>query len=188
MKNASYRTASAVIALGLVASPAALAEEKAHEHGHGTLNVVALDGALKIELIAPGADIVGFEHEPKSSADKAAVKKAVALLEDGGSIIVTPAAAGCKLTEAEIESALIEDDHGHDHSHGHGHDKEDEEVHSEFHVEYSFACSSMQDLTHLDLDYFKTFSGAEELDVQAITASGQIAAELNPKEARLALN
>ncbi|MGI9423429.1 MAG: ZrgA family zinc uptake protein, partial [Hyphomicrobiaceae bacterium] len=36
----------------------------AHEHGHGAFNV-AIDGRrVSMELEAPGADIVAFEHKP----------------------------------------------------------------------------------------------------------------------------
>jgi len=44
----------------------------AHEHGRGTLNI-ALEGTrLSMELEAPGADIVGFEHRAKTKKQKAA--------------------------------------------------------------------------------------------------------------------
>ncbi|MEM9138552.1 MAG: DUF2796 domain-containing protein, partial [Pseudomonadota bacterium] len=81
----------AALAAGLLAAPGLAAEQKAHEHGHGTLNVVAAGGALQIELIVPGADIVGFEHEPKTDADKKAVRDAVAKLEDGVVLFGLPA-------------------------------------------------------------------------------------------------
>jgi len=38
----------------------------AHEHGHGHLNLVVDGDQLMIELQAPAADLVGFEHAAKS--------------------------------------------------------------------------------------------------------------------------
>jgi len=51
----------------------------AHEHGHSALNVAIEGGSVEMELIAPGADIVGFEHAATSEADKVAVEQAEAL-------------------------------------------------------------------------------------------------------------
>lgn len=217
------------IGLACIAPNALLAEEKAHVHGQGQLNL-AIDGKeLEIELIAPGADIVGFEHDAKSDDDKAAVQAAVAKLKDVAVVLGIPDAAKCTLEEAEIESALLEDqdhdDHAHkdedghkhddhdDHAHkdddGHKHDDHDDhahkdehdhgdhkdehaheeegEQHAEFHAHYHFDCGAPSELTHLDLGYFKQFPNAAELDVQAITASGQISVELTAEKARLDL-
>lgn len=206
------------LGLALIVPTSSLAEEKAHVHGHGKLNLAIDGGELEIELIAPGADIVGFEYEAKTDADKAAVESGAAKLKDAFTVFGIPEAAACKLEEAEIESALLGDDHddhgdhkdehGHkddDHDHDHkdeaaekeddhdGHDHGDKhaeegETHSEFHAHYHFACETPSALTHLDLGYFKQFPNAEELDVQAITASGQIATELTAEKARLDLN
>lgn len=208
-------TSLIALSLGLacMAPGFASAEEKAHVHGHGKLNL-AIDGnEMEIELIAPGADIVGFEHEAKSAEDKAAVEAGAAKLKDAFVVFGIPEAAACKLEEAEVESALLEDedhDHGHkddhkddDHDHDHkaeakdDHDHDDHKdehahegegkTHSEFYAHYHFDCGAPAQLTHLDLGYFKQFPNALELDVQAITASGQIAAELTAEKARLDL-
>ena len=52
-----------------------------HEHGVASLNV-ALDGqTLEIQLQSPAMNLVGFEHEAKSDADKAKVTAARQHLE-----------------------------------------------------------------------------------------------------------
>ena len=52
----------------------------AHEHGVASLNV-ALDGqTLEIQLQSPAMNLVGFEHEAKSEADKAWLVAATAPL------------------------------------------------------------------------------------------------------------
>lgn len=209
------QTSIIALSVGLACVPAlTFAEEKAHVHGQGQLNLAIDGGELEIELIAPGADIVGFEHDANTAEDKAAVESAAAKLEDAMAILGIPAAAECILEEVEIESALLEDgdhdhddhkdEHGHkdddhdDHAHkdedGHkdehdhdDHDKKDGEQHAEFHAHYHFDCGAPAELTHLDLGYFKQFPNAEELDVQAITASGQISTELTAEKARLDL-
>ena len=67
----------------------------------GTLNI-AIEGArLTMELEAPGADIVGFEHKAKTEQQKAAVEKAKQQLAEPQALFKLPAAAGCVLKEAK---------------------------------------------------------------------------------------
>ena len=67
----------------MVQWPESLGSERslgAHQHGHGRVNLV-LDGQdLWLELEAPGADIVGFEHQRRFGMrhDGAAIKSAKA--------------------------------------------------------------------------------------------------------------
>lgn len=112
----------------------------AHEHGVSVLNVAIEDDGVEMNLIAPGADIVGFEHAAEDDADKAALAAAVEKLEAGGKIFMFPDGAGCELEEAEIKSGLLEDDHDHDHGHDdhkdeHAHDADhkDEHAHDDDH-------------------------------------------------------
>ena len=86
------------LAVGLAAGSASAQESKrelgSHEHGHGTFNV-AIDGkTVAIELIAPGADIVGFEHTPKTDEQKAKLAAAKAALEKIEPVLELPGAAG----------------------------------------------------------------------------------------------
>ena len=188
---------------GLLAAPvaplvsAAEREHGAHEHGVGQLNVAIEGDEVEIELIAPGADIVGFEHEAETEADKAAVAEAAALLADGPAIFVFPDGAACALEEAEVESALLEGEHAHEdhadekHAHEeHAHEEhagEEGESHSEFHAHYHFECGNPGALDHIEVRYFEHFPNAEELDVQTITDDGQGAQELTAEAARLDL-
>ena len=69
----------------------------AHEHGRGTLNIALEGSRLSMELEAPGADIVGFEHKAKTQKQKAAVEKAKKQLAAPQALFELPAAAGCVL-------------------------------------------------------------------------------------------
>ena len=67
------------------ALPASAEEHRqlgAHVHGHGHLNIAIEGKKLTMELEVPGADIVGFEHEPSTPEQKAAVQQAKAKLAD----------------------------------------------------------------------------------------------------------
>ncbi len=123
-------------ALVLLAAGAASAEETrqldAHEHGVGQLNI-AFDGdQIAMELHAPGADIVGFEHQAKTAEDRAKVDAAVATLARPLDLFALPAAAGCSVVQASasLESEEDHDDHGHE-DHADNHDDHDHAKHGE---------------------------------------------------------
>ena len=165
-----------------LAAAASASERKAHQHGVGELNLAVEGKAVEIELAAPGADIVGFEHEARTDAQKRAVSKAAKALRDGAALFVFPAAANCVLHEAEVESPLLEDRHGHkDHDHKHG----DGDEHAEFDAHYHFECAAPDRLTHIDTTYFKAFPNAQALSARVLTETGQRAQRLTPAAARL---
>ncbi len=110
-----------IAALSLLA-PLAFAQQSAHVHGIATLNLAIEGDELEIEFVSPADNIVGFEHEASTSAERDAIKAAIAKLENATALFDLPAAAGCKLHEAEVRHTHDEhdehDDHGHD-DHGH---------------------------------------------------------------------
>ena len=110
----------------------------AHEHGAGAFNVAIEGKTVAMELEAPGADIVGFEHAAKSDKDKAAIKKGKSMLMDLTKVVALPAAAGCKLTAANVELRTEgedgkHDDHDDDHDHKKKVEKHDDHDHDHDH-------------------------------------------------------
>ena len=167
----------ALFALALFAFPAVAAEKGghgAHVHGAGRLNVAIEGDAVSIELSAPADDIVGFEHPATTPEDKAAVTKAVALLQDGPALFVFPAAAGCRLEEAKVETGLLA-----------GAKSAAGDNHADFDADYRFRCTTPAKIDGIDVKFFARFPKARALDVQATTPKGQIKRKLTPKAARL---
>ena len=175
--------------LALAAVPAYAQEEHrqlgAHVHGHGRLNIALEGKKLSMELEVPGADIVGFEHEPSTPEQKAAMAEAKAKLANALALFGPAPQAGCALDQVKVSTeAEHEDEHEHEHEHEHeehgtaGGHEEGEHHHSEFHVEYSLGCSSPSRLTSMTFDYFNAFAGAQELDVSVITPKGQSSFEV----------
>ena len=155
-----------------------------HEHGVASLNV-ALDGqTLEIQLQSPAMNLVGFEHEAKSDADKAKVTAARQHLEQPQALFALPAEAQCAVEENEVKSPLFAE-HEHEHEHEH-HDHGDEPGHSDIEASYRFVCANAGALQTLELgSFFGTFPATEKLDVQLIGPSGQQGAELTPSNSRL---
>ena len=186
----------------------------AHVHGHGALNVVLDGDDLIMEFEVPGQDVVGFEHEARTDADKAAIKEATHKFTDGESLFALDGSAACELemAVAELDGVRHEagehhgekhDDHkhekkGHDehkHEKEHKHAKhEDEhkdhahdgERHSELHAEYHFECEKPGNLTTITVNLFDHLS-SEEIDVQVVTPSGQTKLELTPAKRTVGL-
>ncbi|MEM6548616.1 MAG: DUF2796 domain-containing protein [Pseudomonadota bacterium] len=206
------------IFVALMASAAtAFAGEKrelsAHQHGVGALNLAFEASEVLIELEAPGADIVGFEHPAESAEDRAKIDAAIAVLARPLDLFVMPKGAGCSVVAAEV--SLIgdgdhddhsEEAHGHGHSeeaHGHDHGDEhaeaaahgdhdehagEEESHTEFHAEYSLTCSEPGAIDQIDFAYFAQFPNAEELEVQMISDKGSQGFEVERAAPSLALD
>jgi hypothetical protein len=154
----------------------------AHQHGHGTLNIVIEGTALQAELEAPGADIVGFEHPATTGSDKAKVAAARKKLADPSMLLALPARAGCRFISARVVHEGEDDSAHHEEKHAR-HDGE--AIHSEFRVAYAFDCASVAAITQITLPYFGTFPNAEELDVTLITGKGQKTFEVNRSNARI---
>ena len=149
------RTAVALITL--TALPA-LAEDSrglgAHEHGAGAFNIAIEGSSVLMELEAPGADIVGFEHKAESAEDRAAIDAAVARLAKPLELFVLSDAAGCAVTSASVELVAEGGDHGDHEEHGHGeHEHEHEKEAHDEHKHDDHAHEDHGDEKHDDHDH-----------------------------------
>jgi len=156
-------------------------EMGAHQHGHGTLNIAIEGPRVSMELQVPGDDIVGFEHAAKTKAQRAAVDKAKGQLAEPLSLFNLPRAAGCVVKESTVKIEGGEGAKG-------AKDKGADQDHSEFHAVYTLECSAPANLKSVEFPYFRTFKGAEELDVNIITATGQNKFEVTRRKPRVDLS
>jgi Protein of unknown function (DUF2796) len=176
---------SAGAAFAVASSAPARAEEEhrelgPHVHGHGTLNIAVEDKRVSMELEVPGMDIVGFEHDATTDAQKSAMEKAKAELAKPLDVFKLPAAAGCTVADTNIAleaehhhegEEADHDDHG-DHA-DEDHDHDEHAGHKAFHVTYALDCTEPSNLTSITFDYFKMFAGAHDLTVNVVTAKAQ---------------
>lgn len=171
----------------------------AHVHGTGAVQI-AIDGpTIAMEITVPGADIVGFEHAPGSDAERASIDAALAKFGDAFTLFTLQGDAGCSavtravhawgygLDDGHDDAAHAHDDHGHD-DHGHDdhaadadHDDHDHgagDAHAEFHAVYEMTCTDTAAITAIAFPYFDLFENARALDVQIVSGSGAMAAEV----------
>jgi hypothetical protein len=110
----------------------------AHTHGYGELNV-AIDGQkVALELNSPAFNIVGFEHSSETDKDKATIKNALSILNDGSELFLFPAIAGCRLVNVNVVSSLIEAQHSvhKEHDSDHKDQASDHKEHDSDHKEH----------------------------------------------------
>lgn len=98
-----------IAALALMFSPAqAFAGGKAHQHGYADMQLtVSAGGQVKAVMKGAMDGFLGFEHRPKTDAQRTAVKALRELTEQAGAMLAMPAAAACVLQSTDAQSLLF---------------------------------------------------------------------------------
>jgi len=153
--------ALAVAAQTLAVAPLLASERSldAHEHGVSKLKLAQEGNTIAFELEAPGNDIVGFEHAAENDDQKAAVKAALAQFEKPELIFALPAEAKCTASKQHAEF-------------------ETEDDHAGFHVTWTMTCDAPANAQSLAVSFFDLYPKAEEVEVEAIGNTGQVAIEV----------
>ncbi|MBE4419711.1 DUF2796 domain-containing protein [Vibrio parahaemolyticus] len=198
------------IVIGLSLSTVATAEEyrqhSAHVHGHVEFNIAQDGSDLLLEITAPGADVVGFEHAPENAEQEKTLQHAVATLEDSNALFAINPQAQCEIEEVHVEHSLggqheeheYHDHEGHDHDeHAHhdhdghegheGHDHSEHSDHGEFTVQYRFHCAQVGELSHIQTDWFNQFPSTESVNVNLFTDTTQSATSLTKSNTQIAI-
>ncbi|WP_332398664.1 zinc uptake protein ZrgA [Vibrio metschnikovii] len=192
------------LSISAVLSTAAFAHQEfrqhdAHVHGQIELNI-AQDGTdLLIEITAPGADVVGFEHAPHNETQVQALNRALDILGQAESLFTLNSAAKCQLEETHVSHTLSGDkdnhdhsdhahhDHGHDHKHDHHKHHDHKHQHGEFTAQYHYQCENVGALTQINTEWFALFPSTEKMLVNLLTERTQTAVELTKQQTRLSL-
>ncbi|EIA1621208.1 zinc uptake protein ZrgA [Vibrio parahaemolyticus] len=200
------------IVIGLSLSTVATAEEyrqhSAHVHGHVEFNIAQDGSDLLLEITAPGADVVGFEHAPENAEQEKTLQHAVATLEDSNTLFAINPQAQCEIEEVHVEHSLggqheeheHHDHEGHDHDeHAHhdhdkhdhdgheGHDHSEHSDHGEFTVQYRFHCAQVGELSRIQTDWFNQFPSTESVNVNLFTDTTQSATSLTKSNTQIAI-
>jgi hypothetical protein len=196
---------SGLLAIGLIFSGTVQAGEKrhhgAHVHGVASLNVAVEGNNVYKEFSSPAANIVGFEHHPRTQEQKDAVEDAVSKLQAGETLFILSTVSESQLVNANVHTDINkgEDHHSesehppaeegharqeehHDEAHGeaHGHER-----HSDVKAEYHFVCQKPDKLSQINVRLFHDFPGIELIEVQLLTETKQTAVALKAKKNRI---
>ncbi len=157
----------ALAALAACPTTAAWAQGHAHVHGEARLEVV-LDGAeIQISLLAPLDSIVGFEHRPRTAAQRQAAEAALRVLADPASLVGLPAAAGCNLTDTQLHAPVLAPAGASAPQSGHT------DPHADLDANWRFQCAAPDRLDRLRLRLFEHFAPLKRLEVRTAGPVGQ---------------
>lgn len=156
LQKASVAAAAAV----LVACCASAVAGRAHVHGQAQLDV-AIDGeSLVLMLEAPLDGFVGFEHAPRTPAQRQAAEAALATLRDGAALFVPAAEARCTLESQAVDAPVLQ---GGDAAGGH----------ADLQARWQFRCTAPARLRALEHGLFQAFPRLQRIDAQVVGPQGQ---------------
>ena len=168
------------LALVLAATAlSAAAHPQAHTHGLMALDVAVDAQTLTLAMSSPLDSFLGFERAPRTDAERQRVADMVARLKAADQLFQPDAAAGCKLTQVDLESAAL----GLGTAHEHGEKAE----HGDIDVAIVFTCAKVAEARFIDIKLFDAYPRLRSIDAQVAAPQGQFKRSLRPGAARLAL-
>lgn len=133
--------------------------------GTAELRVLAGPDAVRVELQAPAATLLGFEGKPRTPEQRATLALAAENLKTGDGLVRFNTQAYCRLEDARIDADPKA-------AKGRG---------ADLGASYRFVCDQPQALTSAAVAIFMGFPAVERVRVRYSTAAGQGEALLTPR-------
>ncbi len=170
--NASHRIASYFVSFVLgMHLPGVVFAHGPHVHGKGELEMTVQGAALRGAFRTPMDSLLGFEHLPKTDAQRSSVEGLRQRLTNPSAVVTPNAEAGCTPRMAEATSSLFT-----------GAAKG---AHSDLEYRFSFECTAPAKLRVMELTVLKDFKRLSEVQVQLVTEKGQRAVVVRKKDPRV---
>jgi hypothetical protein len=149
----------------------AAAHGKAHVHGQAELAIAAEGPQLEIVFEAPLDGLIGFEHAPRTDAQRAAVRDMAAKLRKSADLFRPTPDAGCSPASVRLASAVLAPELlGEAGGAKAGSSKDG---HADLEAAYTFRCAAPGALKGLETTLRQVFPGLRKIDVRVATARGQ---------------
>lgn len=174
-------TPALVVAL-CAASGIAAGADHAHVHGRAQIDIAIEAKRLTVHLDTPMFNLLGFEHAPRTPAQRAQADAAMAALKDAARLWRVDAAAGCTVQALELSAPAL----GLDDAHA-AHDHDAHEAHADIEAEYVFACADAGRATAIEVGLFDAFARLQTAEVQVAGPRGQFKRRLAPGQTRVVL-
>jgi Protein of unknown function (DUF2796) len=174
---------AAVVLVAAVAAPAVHAAPHAHAHVHGNIQLgIALDGpTVTVNIDTPLESLIGFEHAPRSAAQKQIASRWSSLLTQGARLLRFNPEAGCTLQQVALEAPVLGLSTSNTTSPAaHG-------DHADLEGDWVFHCAHPEALRQLDLGFFAQSQHAQKIEVMLITAKKQSKLRLMRPQASIKL-
>lgn len=155
----------------LVASSAAStasAAESAHVHGLVKVDVAIDAKTLTVQLEAPLDSLLGFEHRPRTVAEKQAADALLKRMKAGGTGLVRPEpAALCKPSDTTVESAALQP------AASAAGTAAGDDAHADLDAGFEFVCDRPEKLTSIEFGLFDAFERLQKIEVRVAGSTGQ---------------
>lgn len=155
-----------------------------HTHGNAELFIVLEEGVATIEFESPLYNILGFEHNPETKAQKEVVRLVEEQLARGNQLFTFNDEASCD-TKSQPQSLKLFHGYSHDEGEGlqnHDHDHESHDsspvdgehlAHKDVLLRYEFVCGKPSALSNVRINLFEFFEELSEVDVTYLGPSTQ---------------
>jgi Protein of unknown function (DUF2796) len=184
VKNKSLSPAGCrgvLVVMALSLSTTVLAKEGAHVHGLVKLDVAIDAKTLTVQLEAPLDSLVGFEHRPRTAAQKQAAEAVQKQMNDGATLIRPESAALCKSTKTTVEAAALQS------TPAAATKGATEDQHADLDAHFEFTCEQPDKLTFIEIGLFDAFKRIKTIEAQVAGAKGQQKVTLKRPDAMLKL-
>ena len=164
---------SALLAFILALFSTSAAGHATHQHGVAKLEVTIAGTELKLRLDTPLDNLLGFEHAPRTAAQRAAAQRLLERLRQGDELFQPTLAAACRMQRVEITAPVLQ---------GAASVKD----HADLQAEWHFACAELKRLTGLRVNLFADFPRLKRLDAAVAGPHGQSSKRLTTRMPDLA--
>lgn len=159
-----------------------------HAHVHGEIQLgVALDGpTVTVDIDTPLESLLGFEHTPRSPAEKTLAAHWATILKQGTGLLRFNAEAACSLQQVALDAAVLglglDAGKMPSHTGNTGNTR-----HADLEGNWVFQCAHPEALRQLDIGFLKESPHAQKIEVKLITSKRQSKQRLMRPQTRIQL-
>ena len=150
----------------------------AHEHGVVKLDVAVEGSRVVIEIDSPLDNLLGFEHAPRSDAEREKADAMLKKLRDAAQLFRIDGNAGCTLGAVDLRSAPLQLGKK---------PAAANDTHGDLEGSFEFKCKAGAKAAFLEVGLFDAFPQIKRIDLQVATAKGQMKATLRRPSTRVML-
>lgn len=164
---------AALVAL-LAGRPLQAAEEfeqhGVHEHGHVVLNVAVERGTLVLEWSAPADQVLGFEHAPRTAAERERITAATQWITRSTDVLGLPPAAGCRVQSVVHTPPALQNS-----------------AHADYRARHVFACATPAALAWIEPWLLRKLQDVEHVELNLVAPGVQRQNTVRRADERIAL-
>lgn len=147
------------------ATGGAWAHGKAHVHGIAKLDVALEGPQITLAFTSPLDNLLGFEHRPRTDAQRRAAETLLSRMKDLGSFFKLDPAAACTAAAAQVEAPTLA---------GPPAPGAAGDGHADLAATVVFTCSGIDKLAALEHSLFPAYPRLSRIEVQVAGPRGQL--------------